>query len=297
MDRLSALRAFLTVGDAGSFSAAARVLGVSTSMVSRLVSGLEADLGVRLMQRTTRTVTLTEAGHGYADRCRRILADLEEADLQVSRLQSEPVGRLRISAPMSFGVAHLAPVLPDFFRRHQRIALDLSMTDRFVDLVEEGLDLAVRIGPMTDSSLVARRLCPIRMAVVASPAYLAERGVPQSPADLAAHDCIASRQTAAGWTFADGSVVAPGSRFAVDNGDVVRVMALAGCGLVYLPTFFVGKDIRDGALVRVLDAYVASPSVLHAVYPHARHLSPKVRAFVDYLASRFGPEPYWDEGL
>ncbi len=294
MDRLTALRAFLMVGEAGGFSAAARRLGLSTSMVSRLVSGLEAELGVRLMQRTTRTLTLTEAGRDYADRCRRILADLDEADLQVSRLQSEPVGRLKISAPMSFGIAHLAPALPDFYGRYRRIDMDLSMTDRFVDLVEEGFDVAVRIGPMTDTSLVARRLCPIRMAVCGSPAYLAQRGVPRSPADLAAHDCLAGRATAAGWTFADGSVVPPGNRFLVNNGDVLRAMALAGCGLVYLPTFFVGQDIRDGTLQPVLQDFVASPSVLHAVYPHTRHLSPKVRAFVDFLAERFGPEPYWD---
>lgn len=296
MDRLTALRAFLQVGESGSFSKAAGRMNLSKSMVSRLVTAIESDLGVRLLQRTTRSVALTEAGREYFERCRRILADLEDADLLVSRLQAEPRGQLKVSAPMSFGIQHLAPVLPDFFHRYPEIAIDLSMTDRFVDLVEEGFDVAVRIGRLADTSLVARRLCPIRTAVFGSPDYLRLHGTPETLEDLNTHECLVCTVAIAGWQFADGFTV-PSGRFRANNGNAVRSMALAGCGLAYLPTFFVGQDIRDGHLIPVLDRFIPRDSALYAVYPHGRHLSPKVRAFVDFLADRFTPTPYWDLGL
>jgi DNA-binding transcriptional LysR family regulator len=302
MDRFAALEAFVRVAETGSFSEAARQLRTSKSAVSRHVAALEADLGVRLLQRTTRSLTLTEAGRGYVERASRILSDLVEADQSVSRMQDAPRGHLRISAPMSFGFLHLASAIPDFLARHDEVKIELTMSDRFVDLVDEGFDLAVRIGSLQDSSLVARRLAPIRRVICASPAYLRLRGTPTSPDDLKAHDCIG--YSGAGppqeWRFVDAAgrpwPVAVGGRLTANNGDAVRAAALGGTGIASLPTFIVGRDLKDGRLAAFLDTFVPQDLSLNAVYPHARHLSPKVRAFVDFLAERFGPQPYWDLG-
>jgi DNA-binding transcriptional LysR family regulator len=300
MDRFAALEAFVRVAETGSFSDAARLLRASKSAVSRQVSALEADLGVRLLQRTTRSLALTEAGHGYFARATQILADLVEADQSVSRMQAAPRGCLRVNAPMSFGYLHLAPAIPDFLARHSEVSVELTMNDRFVDLVDEGFDIAVRIGSLADSSLVARRLAPIRRVVCASPDYLAARGTPTSPDDLQTHDCIGYTAVAQPqeWRFIDNDgrpwPVAVTGRLTANNGDAIRAAALRGTGIAYMPTFIVGGDLQDGRLTRVLDAFVAQDMTLNAVYPHARHLSPKVRAFVDFLAERFSPQPYWD---
>jgi DNA-binding transcriptional LysR family regulator len=300
MDRFAAMSAFARVAETRSFSEAARHLQTSKSVVSRQIMALEADLGARLFHRTTRSLTLTEAGQGYYERVSRILADVDEANLSVSRLQTAPRGRLRVNAPMSFGVRHLAPAIPDFLARHPEVELDVSMNDRFVDLVDEGFDVAVRIGRLTDSGLVARKLAPLRRIVCASPAYLATRGVPQTPGDLAGHDCLSYSNMAVSdeWSFvgSDGKpmAVAVRGRLRVNNGDTLRIAALKGLGLVTQPTFIVGADLQAGTLVGVLTEYVAQDGAVYAVYPHARHLSPKVRAFVDFLAERFGPRPYWD---
>jgi DNA-binding transcriptional LysR family regulator len=300
MDRFAALEAFVRVAETNSFSEAARRLRTSKSAVSRHVAAIEADLGVRLLQRTTRSLTLTEAGRGYFERARAILADLAEADQSVSRMQAAPRGRLRVNAPMSFGYLHLAPAIPDFLVRHPEVSVELTMNDRFVDLVDEGFDIAVRIGSLADSSLVARRLAPIRRAVCASPDYLATRGTPASPDDLGTHDCIGYTAAAAPqeWRFVDREgrpwPVAVTGRLTVNNGDAIRAAALGGAGIAYMPTFIVGGDLQDGRLASVLDAFIPQDMTLNAVYPHARHLSPKVRAFVDFLAERFGPQPYWD---
>ncbi len=300
--RFDVLLAFVKVTETGSFSEAARRLGLSKSMVSRQVSALEADLGVRLLHRTTRSLSPTEAGRAYLERCQRILADLDEANLLVSRLQATPRGRLRVSAPLSFGIGHLATALPGFLERYPEIELDMGMTDRYVDLVEEGWDVAVRVGKLADSSLIARRLAPIRTVLSASPSYLERKGVPLKPQDLEHHDCLTHGAVAPSeWRFIASDRrplhVEVRGRFSADNGDVLRVMALAGLGIVRLPTFFVGEDIRAGRLVPVLEPFVPLDASLNAVYPHGRHLSPKVRAFVDYLAEVFGPEPYWDRGI
>ncbi len=300
MDRLAALEAFVSVAEAQSFSEAARRLRSSKSVVSRQVSALEAELGARLLHRTTRSLTLTEAGRGYFERATRILADLDEANLAVSQLQVAPRGRLRINAPMSFGFLHLAPALPDFLALYPEVSVDVTMNDRFVDLVEEGFDVAVRIGTLDDSSLIARRLAPIRRVVCASPAYFQAHGVPQSPDDLKAHECLCNSNIASAheWRFMapDGKPwpVTVKGRLSVNNGDALRVAALKGLGLTNLPTFIVGGDLQAGTLTTVLDEFIPQDMALNAVYPHARHLSPKVRAFVDFLANRFGPRPYWD---
>lgn len=302
MTRFDFLQAFVRVAETGSFSEAARRLGLSKSMVSRQVSSLEAELGVRLLHRTTRSLSPTEAGRAYLERCQRILADLDEANQLVSRLQAVPRGRLRVSAPLSFGISHLSAALPGFLERYPEIELEMNMTDRHVDLVEEGWDVAVRIGRLADSSLIQRRLAPIRRLAAASPAYLERRGKPLVPQDLEGHDCLThGGAVVAEWRFVspEGQALQVGvhGRFLADNGDVLRDMAVAGLGVVMLPSFFLGDDIRAGRLVPLLERFIPLDVSLNAVYPHGRHLSPKVRAFVDYLAETFGPEPYWDRGI
>ena len=300
MDRLAAIEAFVRVAETHSFSEAARRLHASQSAVSRAVSGLEAELGARLLHRTTRSLTLTEAGRGYFERAARILADLGEANLAVTQLQAAPRGRLRVNAPMSFGFLHLAPALPDFLALYPELAVDLSMSDRFVDLIEEGVDVAVRIGALEDSSLIARKLAPIRRVVCASPAYLKARGTPLEPDDLKQHDCLCNSNIAVQheWRFAaaDGKIwpVDVHGRLSANNGDALRIAALKGLGRANLPTFIVGADLQAGTLVTVLDEFGVQDLAMSAVYPPGRHLSPKVRAFVDFLADRFGPRPYWD---
>ena len=301
MDRLAALEAFVKVAELRSFSEAALRLQTSKSGVSRHISALEADLGARLFHRTTRTLTLTEAGRAYLARVQRILEDLAEADESVNALQAAPRGLLRINAPMSFGFLHLAPALPDFIALYPEITLDVAMNDRFVDLVDEGFDVAVRIAAMQDSSLIARRIAPIRLVACASPAYLNARGRPTHPEELASHDCLINSNQSVGheWKFqrADGTPmsVPVHGRVQMNNGDALRIAALGGLGITILPSFIVGRDLQEGRLIPVLDEFIAQPLALHAVYPHARHLSPKVRAFVDFLAKRFGPQPYWDQ--
>lgn len=302
MDRLTLLKSFITVADLASFSQAAQRLGLSKSLVSRHVSGLEAELGVLLLTRTTRRLSLTEAGRAYAERCQRILADLEEADQAIGNLQAAPRGRLKVTAPMSFGTLHLAPVLPAFTERYPDIELDLALSDRIVDLIEEGFDLALRAGRMGDSSLIAKKLCPIRRVACASPAYLEKHGIPARPADLSAHHCLSHSELAVSeWRFVDAQKqptnIAVRGPVRTNNGEAMRHLALAGVGIVYLPTFFIGPDIRAGRLIPLLESFIPQDSALYAVYPHARHLSPKVRVFVDFLAQSFPSPPYWDEGL
>ncbi|MBI1776272.1 MAG: LysR family transcriptional regulator [Proteobacteria bacterium] len=300
MDRLSAMEAFLRVAETRSFTEAARRLSLSKSLVSRQVAALEAELGARLFHRTTRSLTLTEAGERYYAATQRIVAEIEEAKLSVSKLQTAPRGRLRVNAPMSFGFLHLAPALPDFLARYPEVEIDMAMNDRFVDLVEEGFDVAVRIGRLADSSLVARKLAPMRRTLSASPAYLERSGVPKTPDDLEGHDCLcySNLTRSEEWRFVgtDGrpwSVEVEG-RFRVNNGDALRAAALKGLGIVNLPSFIVGGDLQAGALVSLLAEYIPQDTAIYAVHPHARHLSPKVRAFSDFLAERFGPLPYWD---
>ena len=302
MDRFAALEAFVKVVETQSFSEAARRLRSSKSAVSRNVGALEAELGARLFNRTTRSLKLTEAGRAYFERVSRILADLDDADRALGQLQASPRGRLAVSAPMSFGFLHLAPALPIFLARFPEVDVDLSLNDRFVDVVDEGFDVALRIGALPDSSLMARRIAPIRRTLCASPDYFGRRGTPQIPEDLKGHECLRNSNVARTqeWRFVDPdgkpSLVAVSSRVSANNGDALRIMALAGVGVANLPTFIVGEDLRAGALVSALDRFVPQDIAMSAVYPHARHLSPKVRAFVDFLVERFGKRPYWDPG-
>ena len=299
MDRLSALEAFARVAETGSFSAAARALNLSKSLISRQVSGLEAELGARLIARTTRSLTLTEAGRNYYEQVVQILSQIEEADLSVSQLQATPRGKLRVNAPMSFSLLRLAPALPDFLALYPEIDVDIAMNDRRVDLMEEGFDLAIRIGRLADSSLVARKLASVRRIICGSPDYLAEQGTPQTPADLRRHACLcySNADTVDEWRFTDSdgkpiSVEVKG-RVRANNGDLLRLAALRGLGLVDLPDFLVAGDIASGALVPVLDPFVQQAGGVYAVYPHARYLPPKIRVFIDFLADRWGGDRDW----
>jgi DNA-binding transcriptional LysR family regulator len=299
MDKLTGMAVFARVVEARSFSAAATQLGMSRSAVSKAIAGLEDRLGARLLNRTTRRLALTEIGQAFYERCARIVAEAEEAELAVSRLQATPRGTLRVAAPVSFGTLHLAPALPDFMVRHPDLRVEIDLADRIVDLIEEGYDLALRIAALPDSSLVARRIADNHMVVCAAPSYWRRRGRPSEPRELARHACItyAYHRTPNEWPFAG-----PDGRFTVrvdgplmsNNGDLSLAAALAGLGVVALPCFLCGSDLAAGRLEQVLGAWMPPPTGIHAVYPHGRHLSAKVRAFVDFLVERFGPEPAWE---
>lgn len=299
-DPLEGYATFAAVVEAGGFSAAAQRLGVTKSAVSKQVSRLEERLGARLLNRTTRRLALTDAGQAFHERALRILAEAEEAEQAVGQLHASPRGLLRISAPMSFGLRHLAPALCDFLARYPDLQVEVCYDDRLVDVVAEGFDVAVRIARLADSSLIARRIAPCRRVAVASPAYVARRGAPADPAELAGHDCLLYTLSASetAWRFvhrdgriADASIT---GRLRANNGDALRDAAVGGLGVILTPTFIVGEDLATNRLVRVLPDWEAAEISVYAVYPSGRHLSVKVRAFVDFLASTFGPVPYWD---
>lgn len=297
-DRLGPIVAFVRVIETGSFTAAANALGVSKSQVSRSVRALEDRLGARLLHRTTRAVTPTEAGTGFYERCARILADLEEAEAAVAHLQAAPRGTLRVSVPMSFGVRYLSPLIAEFLASYPELRMEVQYSDRRVDLVDEGYDVAVRIGVLDDSSLIARRLGGTRLYVVGSPAYLERRGRPEAPTDLRGHDCLlfAYQQTGSTWVFREGGEEIPvrvSGRLVASAGEGLAEAARAGLGLALLPDFLVADDLRSGRLVPLLQRWAEPGFTIWAVYPHSRHLAPKVRLFVDHLAARLGERPPW----
>lgn len=300
MDRLANMEAFVRVAETQSFSEAARRLRTSKSLVSRHVAALEGALGVRLFHRTTPSLTLTEEGRGYYAQVTRILSEIEEANNSVSQTRVTPRGRLKVSAPMSFGTLHLAPAIPRFLARYPEVELDLNLNDRYVDLVDEGFDLGIRVGPLAESSMVARKLCALRMILCASPDYLKSHGTPQTPKDLAQHQCLcySTNSFVPEWRLMqlNGTPwqVEISGHLHANNGDVLRSAALAGAGIAFLPSFIVGNDLQASTLVSLLADYVPADAAIHAVYPNSRHLSPKVRAFIDFLVEHIGPRPHWD---
>ena len=302
MDPLDGIAAFARVVDSGSFSAAARRLNVSKSAISAHVQRLEERLGVRLLNRTTRRLSLTEAGAAYYRHCARILVEAEAAEQAASALQREPRGTLRISAPDSFGWMHVAPAVPTFLKRYPDIAIDIGLSPAYVNLVDEGLDLAIRIGALEDSALVVRKLASSRQVLCATPAYLKERGTPRYPDDLANHNCLCANLLSWGdeWRLADkrGEVrLTVSGTFRSNNAEMLRAAALDGIGIAALPTWAVAEQLRSGVLRRVLTDWQAPVSTIYAVYPGNRLMSMKVRAFVDHLARCFGRTPYWDYGI
>lgn len=293
------LDVFIKVADLGSFTRAADALDQSRTAVSRDIAELEAYLGVRLLNRTTRRVSLTEAGERFLTRARGVVADFEEACREAASLVTRPRGRLRLNVPMSFGVLHVAPALPDFLAQYPEVAVDLVFEDRRIDLVEEGFDLAIRIGVLPDSSLVATRLADCRMVVCAAPAYLDRHGRPRHPDDLARHECLSYRYWSGGdnWRFErDGEsfAVPVQGRMITNNGDALKVAAEGSIGIILQPSFIVGNALRRGTLERVLPDYQPQGPTIYAVYPGNRHVPAKVRVFIDHMRGAFGDPPYWD---
>src|SRR5688572_16279747 len=299
-DPLNEMSVFSRVVAAGSLSAAARDLGVSTAGVSRKLAALEARLGVRLLNRTTRKLALTDEGANYHEACARILAEIEEADAAAAARTVEPEGALKVALPASFGHLHIAPLVPRFAERYPKVRLALSLSDRTVNLVEEGFDLAIRIGELEDSALAARKLAPNRRVVCASPAYLKKHGTPRRPEELLQHNCLPTQDFQMNWEYRDPAgkrgMVRVSGRYACDNWEVLREWALAGLGVALKSTWDVRRHLEDGSLVSLLPGYTFATDVaIYAVYPHRRHLPAKTRAFIEFLAESFGPEPYWDK--
>ena len=302
MSKLLEYEAFSSVLELGSFRAAARQRGTSPSAVSKQVRALEERLGVRLLDRTTRSVAPTEAGLAFHERVRSILEDVRDAEQGVAAQDAEPAGRVRLSLPMDFGRRHLVEPLAHFAAAHPRLELAVEMGDRFVDPIEEGFDLVVRIGALGDSSLVARRLAWCRRVLCAAPSYLAANGTPQTPADLRRHRRIGfAYEAERTWRFRGphGRTLRSSApvRHQTNGGEMLRALLLEGQGISLAPTFLVADDLRAGRLQTVLTDALDADVPIHALYPHRRHLAAKVRAVVDFLVSHCGPRPYWDEGL
>ena len=300
MDRLRAYEVFVTVVSRGSFTRAADALETSPANVTRYVNELEAHLGTRLLNRTSRRLSLTEGGETLYARCKSILDDVAETEGLVSSASVEPRGRLRINAPVSFGILHLAPLWPEFMRKYPGVELDVALIDRVVDIVEEGYDLAIRISRAGSTSHAARKLATSRNILCASPDYLARCGYPAAPADLIEHQCIGYSYAATGdeWQLMDSEhkahTVKVNCHMHTNNGDTARAAALAGQGVIWQPTFLIGNDLRAGKLVQVLPDYRLPDIDVLAMYPSRRHLSAKIRAVVDFLADAFGGVPPWD---
>lgn len=300
MDRFEAMQTFVRVVESGGISAAASRFGMAKSAVSRRLQELENHLGVQLLQRTTRRIHLTEDGRLFYERSLRILDEVEEAERSVSSEQQRVHGLLRVAAPLSFTLRHLTPLINEFLQRYPEVRLELDVEDRQINLLEEGVDLAVRIGRLDDSSLVARRLAPMSTVVCASPDYLVRRGEPQTPADLNEHDGLSygnlsdQRQ----WTLLDqqGAVYTPRphARMRSNNGDVLLEAAIAGLGIAVMPTFLCNRELASGKLLALLDGYRSEESAVYAIYPSRRHLPLRVRVFIDFLAERMGDSPPWE---
>ncbi len=300
MDKLEAMNAFVKVVALGSYAEAGRALGLTRSAVSKAVMELEQLLGARLLDRTTRRVSATEAGLAYYESSVDVLARVEETEMQVSRLHDEPKGVLKLNAPVSFGVLHLGPLIGQFMAQYPDLKIELTLNDRFIDPIEEGVDVTIRIGILADSSLIARRLAPGRRVLVAAPGYVKERGVPQTPDDLVQHRCLnyGHTTTLQRWQLTqDGQTigVAINSVMCSNNGDVLRAAALAAQGIAMLPTFLVGADIRAGRLMVVLPEYPPTELGVFALYAPNRYLAAKTRLLIDFLAARFGERPAWDK--
>ena len=301
-DVLTGMRVFTTVVDAGSFAGAADKLDLSRGMTSRYVAQIEAHLGVRLLNRTTRRQSLTEAGEDYYQRATQVLAMVEEAEQSAAQGSAEPRGTLRVNAPVAFGTRHLGPAIGTWLQRHPQVKADLTLNDRFVDLVEEGFDVAVRIARRIDPGLVARPITRARLAVCAAPAYLERHGTPKSPADLARHNCLTYAYAGhqGEWRFTRhgrDQVVKVSGNVHGNNGDILCSAAAAGLGVTVQPTFLAYELLREKKLVRILEGWEIDESTIYAVYPSRQFLTPKVRSFIDFLVERFGREPYWDKGL
>jgi DNA-binding transcriptional LysR family regulator len=295
MSRLKQIETFVSVANRGSLTAAATAEGVAPGVVSRRLDALEARLGVKLLLRTTRRVTLTFEGSAYLEDCQRILRELGDAEASVSLGGVKARGHLRLSAPAGFGRRHVAPLIMQFLDANPEVTVNLDLSDRLVDLVNEGVDCAIRVGELTDSSLVSIKLADNRRVVVASPDYLERHGTPQTLADLASHNCLSLGQQR-GWLFRVGEEIASikvSGQLECNDGAVLHEWALAGRGLAWRSLWEVGADLQSGALVSVLDGFAAPPTGIHAVFPQRKYLPLRVRLLIDHLKHTYGNEAYW----
>jgi len=300
MDKLISMKVFEKVARHNSFSGAAVDMGLSKAMVSKHIASLENSLDVLLLNRTTRRISLTESGAAYLERVKHILSDIEETELAVSTLSSEPRGTLKLTAPTSFGAFHLARAIGGYNQIYPDVHIEMVLSERLPDLVEDGLDLAIHVGHLDDSSMIAKRLASARMVVCGSPGYFKKYGVPKTPEDLTDHKCLiyTPRTPANEWTFQKDQKqfnVRVSGDIKSNIGDALRVAAMQDSGLIQLPTYMTGLDIEAGRLQAVLEGYEPPESPINALYLHRKHLSAKVRTFVDYLYDILQPIPYWDE--
>lgn len=294
MDLLDSMKVFVAAVDAGSLSAAASACGISATMAGNHLRTLEQRLGMQLLQRTTRRQHVTAFGEEYYARCKEILRLVDETDAQAARLQLAPAGKLRVSAPVTFGTEALTAALPDYLARYPDVSIDLVLSDRVADLAEEGIEVAIRIGTLPDSALIARPLAPYRLMMCASPDYLASKGVPMTPDDLRHHECLAFAPAAlTHWRLrdVDGAVehsVAVSGRLQINHGPALRVAALQGLGIVLQPAFLLEQDVRDGRLVQLLAGFALPSRPMQVVYVADRYRVPKVKSFVAFVVERFG---------
>jgi len=300
MDTLLSFKVFLAVAGDGSFAAAADRLELSRAVVSKHIKCLEERIGTRLLERTTRRVALTELGRAFYERAQRALGELDEAMLEAGRSTVVPRGKIRITSALSFGLRHLSHAISEFLGRYPEVNIELELSDRFIDIGEEGFDLAIRIGALEQSSLIARKLATTRLVVCGSPAYLKQRGAPKAPPQLREHSCLTYSYNPRPklWTFKRGGeeeTVQVDGCVQVNNGDLLRQLAVDGRGIVLLPTFLVGNDLEAGRLVHVLGDYDAGQLGIYAVYTNRKFMPAKVRSFLDFLVERFGDDAYWDE--
>ena len=298
MDIFTTMKVYCSVVENDSLADAARKMNVSPSVVSKHLSALEDRLGVRLLNRTTRRLSITEEGAAYYERCKQIITDVAEAEIEVSSAHTAPRGLLKITAPVTFAHRHLTPHLPKFLDMFPEVEVQVQVNDRVVDLVDEGIDLAIRISQLKDSSLIARRLAPNRRYIAATPEYLERNGTPKSVDDLKDHRLITwpPGNPLNDWHFLiDGvdRIIKVKGAIAVNEGDAILTTLLAGGGLGMTQEFLAGPFVKEKKLVPLLEEIVREDNPIYAVYPSSRHLSPKVRAFVDFLVKTYGPKPYW----
>jgi len=303
MIKTEEIQAFVHIVDASTITAAAERLSLAKSAISRRLSELEEQLGVELFHRTTRKLVLTDSGQGFYERCVQILSDLQEAEHSVSHAHHELSGQLRVAAPLSFGAMHLGPAIIEFQKQHPKLNFDIDFNDRKIDLIQEGFDVGIRIADLKDSSLIARKLASASFVICASPSYLEKHGEPKLPQDLKSHRCFtySNKDQPNRWVFTDKqgltqSITVPGVMQA-NNGAFLNTAAISGLGIVYQPTFIAYESITRGELVPILKDYSMTKIGAYAIYPPTRHLSQRVRKFIDFLVERFAGIPYWEECL
>ncbi|MBU6195163.1 MAG: LysR family transcriptional regulator [Burkholderiales bacterium] len=300
MDRLKQIESFVAVVARGSLTAAAQAEGVAPAVIGRRLDALEARLGVKLMQRTTRRLSLTHEGSAFLEDCQRLLGELANAEASVSAGGVKASGHLRITAPAGYGRRHVAPLVPRFLAQHPEVSLSLNLADRVIDIVHEGYDCAIRVGDLPDSSLVSVRLADNRRLCVAAPAYVARRGTPRTPQDLQNHDALVLSSEASqtrGWAFQSGGQIMhlrPRGRVDCSDGQVLHAWCLAGLGIAWRSAWEVRQDLAEGRLVEVLAANAAPPNGVYAVFAHARHQPLRVRLWIDFLKATWGDPQYWN---